>query len=805
MSDERDDLTHPLVGKRLREKWLIERVIGRGGMATVFAATHRNGMRGAIKLLNAGLADTPEVRGRFVREGRAANRIDHPGVVKLLDDDVTEDGQLFLVMELLEGKSLRQRWDEAGRKLPVAEAVTIAIGVLDILDAAHRAGVVHRDVKPDNVFLVGGDAESGVKLLDFGIARMRDAKVDATQDGSLLGTPAFMSPEQALARWDDVDHRSDLFSLGATLRTILSGRLVHPATTVPELLIASATQHAKPTLSVLPDLSPEIGQIIDKSLAFDKRARWQHASEMRDALREARARLPAGRQAVRTQPLSAAALSPAHAPYTLIDPATAPPVGAGGTVDLAFSKTPTSKSLATLPPLLPPTVNEAPPSRLKPTPWRRRALLLAASALVPLAAIAIWQASNAPEEPPPPLEAAPTPPAPITSSEPVDDCGRLGGACCANEACSDKLDRCTGGVCRGGVRRLFGAGARACATHADGRVSCWGDDPLVGTPPTALPQRGPLLLPGVRDPDALVLGKSAALAIVEKRVIGWGKNTHGLLGQSVPPTADVSSAEAIDLKLDGATDLAIGQVHDDVAACAIVEGQLRCWGRVAGGVRDLKDSARVAVRNLDFFQRSGGVPFPLPPVRIGLGASDFACSILRDDLHGEVGCWGTSRPWQLLDREAANKELGISVAHPSPIPSLLATGSAGACYAVDRAIQCWGRVADCDDNLAQWRMLAAPGVVTDIAIGSGHHCAVLKGGELWCRGADGAAFGATKGNCELRRVPLPSPAVSVVAGSGFTCVLTQPGAAYCLGAPNGRFGCDAGTRGTDACRVSLTP
>ena len=140
MSDERPDGVHPLIGKRLRDKWLIEAVIGRGGMATVFAATHRNGMRGAIKLLHAGMADTPEVRARFVREGRAANKIDHPGVVKLLDDDVTDDGQLFLVMELLEGKTLRQRWEEAQRRLPIDEAVGVAIEVADILAAAHAAG-----------------------------------------------------------------------------------------------------------------------------------------------------------------------------------------------------------------------------------------------------------------------------------------------------------------------------------------------------------------------------------------------------------------------------------------------------------------------------------------------------------------------------------------------------------------------------------------------------------------------------------------------------------------------------------------
>lgn len=272
------------LGTYLRDKWRLDAALGRGGMATVFAATHRNGTRGAIKVLHPELACDDAVRARFLREGYMANKVDHPGTVKVLDDDATEDGIVYLVMELLEGETIKQRWVAHDRRLPPIDVLRCGEALLDILEAAHAKGIVHRDVKPDNIFLTKSGA---VKLLDFGIARLREGAADATHTGAMLGTPAFMPPEQALAHWDEVDARTDLFSLGATMWTLVSGRLLHTASTIPELLIAAATTPAAPFASVVPDAPAELRELLDRAVAFDKHDRWSSAVEMREALRRA--------------------------------------------------------------------------------------------------------------------------------------------------------------------------------------------------------------------------------------------------------------------------------------------------------------------------------------------------------------------------------------------------------------------------------------------------------------------------------------------------------------------------------------
>ncbi|HZO12077.1 MAG TPA: serine/threonine-protein kinase [Polyangiaceae bacterium] len=270
-------------GRVLCGKWRIDEQLGEGGMATVWAATHRNGMRVAIKALRPELSHDGEVSARFLREGYVANRIRHPGVLKILDDDRTDDDVVFLVMELLEGIGLKQLWLEQNRQLPPSMVVSIAQQVLEVLEAAHAQGVVHRDLKPDNVFILDS---GGITILDFGIARLREIEgVDQrTRTGAMLGTPAFMPPEQALGHWDKVDARSDLFALGATMWTLLTGGLVHAAETMQELLVAAATKQASAVQTVLPQLDGRLARVIDRALRFDPSERWESAAAMRRAL-----------------------------------------------------------------------------------------------------------------------------------------------------------------------------------------------------------------------------------------------------------------------------------------------------------------------------------------------------------------------------------------------------------------------------------------------------------------------------------------------------------------------------------------
>jgi serine/threonine-protein kinase len=273
------------VGTVLRGKWTIDAVIGVGGMASVYSATHRNGKRLAIKLLHPLFAQHPEVCARFLREGYVANRVGHPGSVAVLDDDTAEDGSVFLVMELLEGQSLEARLGEA-RRLGPAEALFIADQVLDVLAAAHAQRIVHRDIKPGNIFLL---RDGTVKVLDFGLARLKEGPGSnlVTRDGWVVGTVSYMSPEQARARHDMMTAQSDLWSVGATLFFALSGHAVHAADTPTDRLLLAMRQPARSLATVRPDLPDEVVALVDRALRYEQSERWEDARAMQAAVRAA--------------------------------------------------------------------------------------------------------------------------------------------------------------------------------------------------------------------------------------------------------------------------------------------------------------------------------------------------------------------------------------------------------------------------------------------------------------------------------------------------------------------------------------
>jgi serine/threonine-protein kinase len=274
------------IGQTLGGKWHIDGVLDVGGMAAVYVATHRNGRKCAIKILHARFARDPEVRRRFLREGYVANKIDHPGAVAILDDDATEDGAPFLVMELLEGESLAAWITRAGGTLSAPEVLGIAGQVLEVLDVAHANGVIHRDLKPGNVFVT---KTGHAKLLDFGLARIRDGSTSIvpTAAGVVLGTAGYMSPEQARGAPDQVDARSDIFAVGAVMFRALAGRRIHEKQSAFDVMLAAMKEQAPSLRTVFPSAGPLLVQAVDKALAFDKAARWQTAREMREAAQAA--------------------------------------------------------------------------------------------------------------------------------------------------------------------------------------------------------------------------------------------------------------------------------------------------------------------------------------------------------------------------------------------------------------------------------------------------------------------------------------------------------------------------------------
>ena len=294
--DERDDVNEgsvqPLVAGRYR---LVDR-IGRGGMAEVWRAEDvRLARTVAVKFLTLRARDESDERviARFLREARIAAAVRHPNVVDILDFGTElrrgASERPFMVMELLEGESLEDRL----RRRPaitLEELVTIALGVLDGLDAVHRAGIVHRDLKPDNIFLLSRDGATHPKIIDFGVSRAIDEgqrrSVLTTVEGHMVGTPEYMSPEQARGR-RGVDHRTDLYSVGVILYEALSGVLPYDAEGVGDLIIAIAMGGALPLSQLRANVGEPISDVVLRAMEVEASDRFQSARTMHDALLEA--------------------------------------------------------------------------------------------------------------------------------------------------------------------------------------------------------------------------------------------------------------------------------------------------------------------------------------------------------------------------------------------------------------------------------------------------------------------------------------------------------------------------------------
>src|SRR5690606_702523 len=235
----------------------------------------------AIKVLSMECAHHPGLVQRFFAEARSVNVIRHESIVNVLDLSMLPDGRPYIVMEYLDGQPLSRVIVERS-PLPVGGAVMLMCEVLDALAAAHSSGVVHRDLKPDNIFVT---AQGRPKVLDFGIAKLRPelgAGSDATRTGSILGTPHYMSPEQA--QGSAVDQRSDLYSLGVILFERLTGSRPFDAPTLYGLLDQHVKQPPPPPSSRRHDLLPAFDQVVYRALAKQPEQRFQSAAEMKQAL-----------------------------------------------------------------------------------------------------------------------------------------------------------------------------------------------------------------------------------------------------------------------------------------------------------------------------------------------------------------------------------------------------------------------------------------------------------------------------------------------------------------------------------------
>jgi serine/threonine protein kinase len=275
-----------LVGAVLNGRWRLVRLLGEGGMGAVFEADGPPGVgKRAIKLLHQEYVTEELILARFFAEAQATRTLSHPNVAQVLETGTAENGTPYLVMELLQGIPVSNYTDQA-QALPTAQAVHIIHGVLQALGAAHGRGIIHRDIKPDNLFLVN-DANGSfhVKVLDFGIAKVMDVAGgmgQKTRTGVLLGTPGYMSPEQ-IKNSKGVDARADLWSAGIIFYELLTGISPFPADNEFARLTSVLTEEVKPIEQQNPHLA-SWGPFIVRALAKDPNRRFQSADEMAAAL-----------------------------------------------------------------------------------------------------------------------------------------------------------------------------------------------------------------------------------------------------------------------------------------------------------------------------------------------------------------------------------------------------------------------------------------------------------------------------------------------------------------------------------------
>jgi serine/threonine-protein kinase len=276
-------------GQIIEGKYRIVRLLGEGGMGAVYEGENvRIHRRVAIKVLHPSAAANADAVQRFEREAQAAGRIGSDHIVEVLDLGNLPEGDRFMVMEFLDGESLSQRIQGRGRLTP-QESAGVMIQLLEGLGSAHGAGIIHRDLKPDNVYLVRskkGQADF-VKILDFGISKFnklnKDSGMSMTRTGAVMGTPYYMSPEQAKGS-KDMDHRSDLYSAGVILYEAITGQVPFNAETFNELIFKIVLETPPPPSQFVPGLDPGFSSIMQKAMAREPNDRFQSAQDFAVAL-----------------------------------------------------------------------------------------------------------------------------------------------------------------------------------------------------------------------------------------------------------------------------------------------------------------------------------------------------------------------------------------------------------------------------------------------------------------------------------------------------------------------------------------
>jgi len=290
VSSTGDSWSDALIGKVLQETYRIERSIGSGGMGSVYEASHlRLPKRFAVKMLSHDVVNIPEALARFRQEALVTSALGNPNIVEVFDFNHMEDGTPYIIMELLRGEDLAARLERQGR-LPLASMVNIFQQAASALHAAHQKGIIHRDLKPQNVFLCQREErEDYVKIVDFGISKVLGSRHAMTGTHELLGSPSYMSPEQALIKASKVDLRADVFTMGTLAYLMLAGAPPFTADSVPDLLFKIVREDPPSLCARHPGLPQEVERVIFRALAKNRRDRFSSMAEFSRQLVEAAA------------------------------------------------------------------------------------------------------------------------------------------------------------------------------------------------------------------------------------------------------------------------------------------------------------------------------------------------------------------------------------------------------------------------------------------------------------------------------------------------------------------------------------
>lgn len=443
------------------DKFEIERPLGEGGFGAVYRARHSLlGYPVALKLLHPEHATSAEIIERFAREARATTTIGSPHIVQTVDCGTSEDGWLFLAMELLEGQSLEKVLQARDEPFAVERAVDIGVQTLEGLAAAHGAGVIHRDLKPANIFLVGEPTTGRelVKLLDFGVSKITTVaqQTALTQTGAMLGTPLYMAPEQ-FHNARDVDARVDLYSAASVMYLMLAGRAPYLANTYAELVVQICCEPPPSLDAIAPRVPRLLASVVMKGLTRDPEDRWPDAMTFAGALRQAQQSGVAPTPGSQPSRPAQITLPATKIPPVAGDlPSARPSSQGGGDARQSTGAGASGSSGAFLPPtfqttdipaqtpaepFLPPTFQTTdapaqPPEPQKPRS-KLRGLALVAGGMIAVMLVAgvvggvVWAALEMRDEPssptpsPPPQTPPPPPPRPAQETETNDPLGDL--------------------------------------------------------------------------------------------------------------------------------------------------------------------------------------------------------------------------------------------------------------------------------------------------------------------------------------------------------------------------------------------